>query len=170
MNNKVLIAIGVVSLVVIAGLIGLTMVLTPENKGAYNAAVRFINSAGTFDDEAAYALLTPEMQAYVDATCDDGRVSACIADYIPPEWGNLVRDGGAVFRRAIRDGDAFDVQLVATYERDQGFAGVCIYHRVVEIAPDDWRVAAWSGFVSCDEPNSGLNGLRQADAPNRVAP
>ncbi len=169
MNNKILILIGVVTVAAIGGLIALTLVLTPENERGYNAAVRFMNAAGTFDDDTAYALLSPQMQTYVDSTCD-GSPSACIAAYIPAEWGNLIRDGAAVFRRAKRDGDAYDVQLVATYEFGQGFAGVCIYHRMEEIAPEDWRVAGWSGFVSCDEPNSGIDGLSAASAPNRVLP
>lgn len=169
MSNRTLILIVAGAVVAIVGMIGLTLVFTPENsKPAYDAAVRFINAAGTYDDDTAYALLSPAMQAYVDAECPDGSVSACIAAYIPDEWGDLVKDGAAVFRRAKRDGDAWDVQIVATYEEGQGFAGVCILHRMEEISPDDWRVTAWSGFVSCDEPDSGIDGLRRDDAPNRV--
>jgi hypothetical protein len=60
------------------------------------------------------------------------------------------------------------VQLLASYQEGEGFAGVCIYLRMEESAPDDWRVAGWAGFISCDAPNSGINGLRQPSAPNRA--
>ncbi|MFW5772078.1 MAG: hypothetical protein ACOCZH_02055 [Phototrophicaceae bacterium] len=171
MSNRTLYFIFGGTVVAIIGLIALTLVLTPERaKPAYAAAVDFMNAAGTGNDATAYALLTPTMQDYVDANCPEGSVSACIAAYTPDEWGALIRDGAAVFRRARRDGDAFDVQLVATYEEGQGFAGVCIYHRMEEMEPGAWRVAGWSGFVSCDEPGSGLDGLSAPDAPNRVYP
>lgn len=171
MSNRILyLIIGATALAVV-GMIGLTLVLTPENsKAAYDAAVRFINAAGTGDEDAAYALLSTEMQAYVDAECDGGSVVACLDAYTPEEWGDLVKEGAAVYRRAQRDGDAFDVQIVATYEEGQGFAGVCIYHRMEEAGEGDWRVAGWSGFVSCDDPDSGLQGLRSDNAPNRVMP
>ncbi len=168
MSNRVIALIIGVSVIAIAGMIYLTTQITPEDYPAYQTAVEFVNAAGVDDDARAYALLSPAMQAYVDDNCPDASVAACIAAYIPPEWGQLVRDGAAVYRRSQRDGEAYDVQIVATYEEGQGFAGVCIYNRVEEIAPDDWRVAGWSGFVSCDARNAGLDGLRQADAPNRV--
>lgn len=168
MNNRVLILIGIATVAVVVGMIYLTTQITPENTNpAYQAAVNFMNAAGTGDETTAYDLLSPEMQEYVDVNCPDGSVSACIAAYTPDAWGELVRDGAAVFRRAQRDGDAWDVQIVATYEEGQGFAGVCIYHRVEQV-DDAWRVAGWSGFITCDARNSGLDGLRQPDAPNRV--
>jgi hypothetical protein len=169
MNNKLLMLLGAVTVFAIGGLIALTLVFTPENERPYDAAVRFINAAGTFNDDVAYALLTPQMQAYVDFTCE-GLPSACIQAYIPEEWGTLIRDGAAVFRRAKRDGAAYDVQIVATYQYGQGFSGVCIYHRMEELTPDDWRVAGWSGFVECDNPLAGIEGLSSDEAPNRVMP
>lgn len=169
MNNKVLILIGGVVVVVIAILIFLTTILVPQSEPYYNVAIQFTNAAGIGDDEVAYRLLSPAMQAYVDDNCPDG-VSACIADYTPAEWGQLIRDGGAVYRRSKQDGDAYDIQLVATYQYDKGFAGVCIYNRTEEINPDDWRVTAWAGFVPCDHPEASIDGLRAETAPNRVAP
>jgi hypothetical protein len=176
MSNRIIALIIGVTVLAIGGLLALTLVLTPENtKPAYRTATNFMNAAGTYDDATAFALLTPAMQDYVESNCPQGQVSACVAEYIPDEWGELVRDGAAVFRRAKRDtDDAYDVQIVATYEEGQGFAGVCIYHRVENITPGeetaDWRVAGWSGFVSCDDPDSGIDGLRAEDAPNRVMP
>lgn len=169
MSNKLIALIIAGTVVVVGGMIALTLVLTPENTNpAYSAAVDFINAAGTYNEETAFALLSPAMQDYVRENCPEGRVSACINDYTPEEWGELVRDGAAVYRRSIRDGDAVDVQIIATYEEGEGFAGVCIYHRMEEIAPDDWRVTAWSGFISCDDARAGLRELRQPDAPNYV--
>ncbi|PJF22268.1 MAG: hypothetical protein CUN56_06835 [Phototrophicales bacterium] len=169
MSNKQIAIILGVFVVLIGALIALTAVLTPENtKPAFNAAVDFINAAGTYDEQTAFALLSPGMQNYVRENCPDGRVSACIAAYTPPEWGELLKYGSAVYRRSIRDGNAWDIQILATYEEGQGFAGVCIYHRVEEVTPGDWRITAWSGFISCDDPHAGLQALRQPDAPNYV--
>ncbi len=164
MGSRTLVILGVVFVLVVMGLIALTLALTPENTHpAYDAAVRFMNAAGEGDEETALALLGADLQAYVAANCDS--VTACIDDYTPPEWGDLI---AAVYRRSRPDGLAWDVQLVATYEEGQGFAGVCIYHRMEEVADDEWRVMAWSGFVSCDDPDSGLSDLRRTDAVNRA--
>ena len=158
------------SIVIITALIVVSLALTPEKlKPAFNVAVQFMNAAGLGDDATAYQLLSTEMQAYVDANCPDGSVSACIQSYTPPEWGHLLHDEAAVYRRSVPAGDnAWHVQLLASYEEGEGFAGVCIYLRMEESAPDDWRVSGWAGFISCDAPNSGINGLRQPDAPNRA--
>lgn len=170
MKSKLPILIVGGTLVVITAIVILSLALTPEKLDpAFDVAVRFMNAAGRGDDAAAYPLLTDEMQAWVDDNCPDGGVSACVLNYTPPEWGRLLHDSAAVYRRSIPDGaSAWDVQLIAVYEEGEGFAGVCIYHRMEEVAPDDWRVAAWAGFISCDEANSGLSGLRQPDAPNRA--
>ncbi|MDX2077909.1 MAG: hypothetical protein SFZ02_15885 [bacterium] len=168
MTRKTIFIIGIITVIIAGGIIALTAALPPQNQPAFDVAVRFMNLAGTGQDEGAMALLSDELQAYVTQNCPDSSVSACIDAYTPSEWGNLLRDGAAVYRRSIRDGDAWDIQLIATYEKDKGFAGVCIYHRVEEIAPDDWRVTAWSGFIACDDPNSGLPNLRASDAVNRV--
>ncbi|GAB4522851.1 MAG: hypothetical protein OHK0046_35970 [Anaerolineae bacterium] len=159
--------IGLGTAVVIAGILALTLVLVPENTSpAYDTATTFMNAAGAGDDATAFALLSPEMQTYVTENCPEGSVSACIDDYTPAEWGDLL---SAVYRRSVPEGSTrWHVQLVATYEEGQGFAGVCIYHRMDEIAPDDWRVSAWSGFISCDDPGGRLNPLRAEDAPNRA--
>ncbi len=169
MNKKVVILVSGLVIVTIGLLVFLTTILVPQSEPYYNVAIRFVNAAGTFDEEAAYRLLSPDLQAYVDENCPDG-VSACLAEYTPDEWGQLIRDGGAVYRRSKKDGEAYDIQLVATYQYDKGFAGVCIYNRTEEIAPDDWRVTAWAGFVPCDDPIASIDGLRSAEAPNRVAP
>lgn len=164
-SNAILIILGV-TIVAVMGILGLTLVLAPENEPAFDNAVTFMNAVGDNDDATAFALLTEELQTYVTENCPDSSVSTCINDYIPDEWGDLL---APVYRRSIPIGDtAWDVQLVATYEEGQGFAGVCIYHRMEEVAPDDWRVAAWSGFISCDDRNSGMNALRREDAINRV--
>lgn len=167
-KNRSLVIVGVVTVVAVIGLILLTLVLVPGDTQPYEVAVEFVNAAGLGNDAAAYPLLSAELQAYVDENCPDGSVSACILAYTPSDWGTLVKDGSAVYRRSVRDGEAWDVQIVATYQEDEGFSGVCIYNRVEEVADGDWRVTAWSGFVSCDESDSGLQGLRRADAPNRV--
>jgi hypothetical protein len=155
------------TLLAAAGLIALTAVLVPEHTHpAYAVAVEFMNAAGAGDNAAASALLSDGLRAYVAENCPQASVSACVDAYTPPEWGDLIR---AVYRRSIPDGDrAFDVLLVATYQEDVGFSGVCIYHRVEETAPDDWRVTAWAGFLHCEEPAAEITRLRRADAVNRA--
>jgi hypothetical protein len=165
-KSKAMVLIGGLTAVIVIALITLTIVLTPENlHPAFAAATRFVNAAGKGDDGTALPLLAGNLQAYVEDNCPAGSVSACLESYTPPEWGGML---AAVYRRSIPDGDAWDVLLVATYERDQGFSGVCIYHRMEETASGTWQVAAWSGFVSCDLPDSGIQELRRADAPNRA--
>lgn len=171
MNSRIPLYIAGGTLISLVIVLLFVLVITPENQNpAFDTAVRFINAAGTGDDDTAYPLLSEAMQAYVDENCPDGSVSACVLAYTPEEWGALLHERAAVFRRSIPDGDAWDVQIVATYEEEQGFAGVCIYHRMEQNAEGDWRVAGWAGFVSCDDPDSGIQGLRQPDAPNRLVP
>jgi hypothetical protein len=168
MTSRTLLWVGAATVIAVLGIVVLSVYLTPEGLNpAFAAATEFMNAAGQGDDEAALALLTEGLQAYAGENCPGGSVSACLQEYIPPEWGGFI---AAVYRRSIPYGADWDVLLVATYEEDQGFSGVCIYHRVTEVAPGDWRVSVWSGFVSCDLPNSGLQGLRAEDAPNRVPP
>lgn len=171
MNSRAIWMIGIVTLVIILGLLGLTLVLAPNTSPAFDVAVDFMNMAGQGDDTAALPLLNDTLQAYVAATCPNGSVSACVRGYTPQEWGGMM---SAVFRRAIPDGgDAWDILVVATYQAGQGFSGVCTYYRVerdtAAAQTDTWRIARWAGFVSCDEPHSGLTELRDsADAPNRA--
>lgn len=162
-NNRIIITLGIIIAITIV--IVLTALLVPQGTNpAYAAAIAFTNAASSGDDDTAFAKLSPELQTYVEANCD-GSVSACINAYIPPEWGGFTN---AVFRRAMPDGQtAWDIQLVATYEEGQGFSGICIYNRA-EQQDDEWRITAWSGWISCDDPNSGLSGLMAEDAQNRV--
>ncbi|NWG18003.1 MAG: hypothetical protein HXY41_15365 [Chloroflexi bacterium] len=158
--------IGFITLLAAVGLIVVvTAALIPqETHPAYAAALRFAEAVGAGDDETAFALLAPPMQDYVTARCPDGSVSACVRAFIPPEWGGFM---SVVFRRAAPDGNAFNIDLIATYEKDKGFSGVCIYHRLEQDAAGGWRVAGWAGYVSCGDPLSrGM--AANPDAPNRA--
>lgn len=163
MNRTALIALGIIVAVVLVIIV--TALLVPQGTNpAYAAAIEFTNAASSGDDETAAPYLSDELTAYVSELCD-GSVSACIEAYIPPEWGGFTN---AVFRRAIPDGqDAWDIQLVATYEEGQGFSGICIYNRAERIE-NEWKITVWSGWISCDDPNSGLSGLMEDTAQNRV--
>jgi hypothetical protein len=154
-----------VTVLVIVVIIIISLVITEDLHPAYTTAVDFVTAAGKGDDATAFALLSSAMQNYVAEHCPDGSVSACVARYTPEDWGDFTT---AVYRRSITDGPAWDVLLLASYEEGEGFAGVCIYNRVEEVLPEVWRVTAWSGFVSCDDSNAGLSGLRRDDAPNRA--
>lgn len=168
MNVRLLWGVGAAAVVAVAAILILSLGLTPSSlHPAHAAAEAFMNAAGAGEDAAATALLSDALRAYVAEACAGGSVSACIDAYTPPEWGGLIK---AVYRRSIPSADsrAFDVLLVATYEEGVGFSGVCIYHRVEEIAPQDWRITAWSGFLHCGDPAADLAQLRLPDAVNHA--
>jgi hypothetical protein len=151
---------GVVALVVIV-----TAAFTPEStEPAFNVATTFVNAAASGDEFTAYPLLSPELQAWALANCPGGRVVACVKDYTPEEWGQLA---SAEFRRSARVGAAWDIDLIGYYDQPgtQGFSGVCVYTRVEELAPGDWRIAAWAGWAWCGDPTT-RNMARNPDAPN----
>jgi hypothetical protein len=151
-----------ISVVVI--LIAATAFTPGQTNPAFAAAEAFANAAGKGDEATAFALLAPAAQDYVRENCPDGRVSACVDAYTPPEWGGLM---SAVFRRAVPDGNAWNVDLIATWERDRGFSGVCIYTRMEADDAGAWRVAEYAGFVHCGDQAS-RNMANNPDAPNRV--
>lgn len=152
------VAAGVTLLVIVS------LALTPPTTPAFDAAVRFANAAGNGDDATAFALLSPQVQEYVSANCPDGSVSACIRGYTPPEWGNLV---SAVFRRAAPDGQNWDVQVIATYQYEEGFSGVCIYLRMETNTEGQWQVTEWAGYISCGDAAS-RDMATNPQTPNRV--
>jgi hypothetical protein len=153
-------ALGLAALV----LISLTLLLVPqETNPAFAAALAFANAAGKGDDETAFALLSADLQTYVQASCPDSSVSGCIRSYTPPEWGDFL---SVVFRRAAPAGDEWNVDLIATYAEDKGFSGVCIYTRLAQ-QDGAWRVTRWAGYVSCGDPASRGMASNPA-APNRA--
>jgi hypothetical protein len=161
----------------IAAFVGLVVLLTAalvpqQTNPAYQVALNFVHHAARAEDEQASALLSEELRAYVAQNCRASLVSFCVDAYLPDEWGGFL---SAVFRRAQPDGPhAWDVQLIATYAQGQGFSGVCIYTRVEKDPASsgalaaDWRVTRWSGWASCDDPNTRLGQLIGPDAPNRA--
>lgn len=159
-------------IIAVVGLIVLSVVLVPqETNPAFAIATDFSRAALRGDEATALAHLSPELSAYVAETCPDGRLTACVDGYIPDEWGGLV---DVVYRRSVPQdsGRAWDIQTIATFERGQGFSGVCIYVRAENPTPsqaDGWRITRWAGWVSCDVENKGLDDLRtNPDAPNRA--
>lgn len=165
MPSKRKLVIGLVVVASILVVVVVTLALIPqETHPAFTAAVDFVEAIRQQEDTAAFTLLSEEMQAYVTANCPDASVSACIAAYTPPEWGDML---SAVFRRAAPDGTNWDVDIIATYEEDKGFSGVCIYQRMEQDAAGDWKVFAWAGYVSCGD-GASRNMAHNPDAPNRV--
>jgi hypothetical protein len=157
--------IGLSLALVLGAVIAVTLALTPqETNPAFAAAVNFMNAAGKGDDLAALPLLSDALQGWVRDNCPDGRVSACIQAYTPPEWGGLL---SAVFRRAVPDGAAWNVDLIATYEKDRGFSGVCSAFRVEADADGRWRIQRWAGFIWCGDPAS-RSMMSNPDAPNQA--
>ena len=141
-----------------------TAVLTPgQTNPAFAAAVAFAEAAAKGDEETAQALMTPELAIYVAGHCPEGRVSACVQGYTPPEWGEML---SAVFRRAAPDGENWNVDVIATYQYAEGFSGVCIFTRITPQG-DGWRVAEYAGFASCADAGT-RNMATNPDAPNRA--
>jgi hypothetical protein len=148
-----------------AALVLITLLLTPQAANpAFDAAVRFATAAGKGDDAAALPLLSDGLRDWVQENCEGGRPSACIQGYIPPEWGALV---SVVFRRAAPDGPNWDVDVIATYEKDTGASGVCSYFRVEPADDRQWRITRWAGFVWCGDGRSRQMATNP-DAPNRA--
>lgn len=165
MKLKPIYIVGIVAFIAIVVVV--TAIFVPTNVPPYDTAVAFAHAAGKGDDATARSYLSPELQTWVSANCRDGSISACVDDYTPSDWGNML---SVVFRRAQPDGaNAFDIQLVATYENNQGFSGVCIYTRVEQVKSNTWQVTRWSGWMSCDDPNGGLDNLiNNSSVPNRA--
>jgi hypothetical protein len=157
------IALGVFAVIILV--IVVTAVLTPtQTNPAAGAALEFVLAVSQDVDTAAQPLMSDELTAYVSENCPDQSVSACIAAYIPVEWGEFV---SAVFRRAAPEGDHWNVDLISTYQFGLGGSGVCIYARVEQDAAETWKVAEWAGFVNCADPAT-RNMATNPDAPNRV--
>ncbi len=157
-----------VGFIILVLLIAATALFVPhQTNPAFAAAVTFVVAAGKGDDDAAVALLSPQLRAYVAENCPEGSVSACIKAYTPAEWGAFLN---AVFRRAQPDGQhAWDVLLLATYAENQGFSGVCIYARSERKQGNTWHITRWAGWMSCDAPNAGLSALiNDPTVPNRA--
>lgn len=163
-RRYVLLGIGVV--VAVALVIVITLAFTPqETNPAFDAAAAFWNAAGSGDDAKALPLLSADLQTWVQTNCPDGSVSACVKGYIPPEWGNLQK---AVFRRSAPDGDkAWNVDVIATYEKDTGASGVCAFFRLEQEADGSWKIVRWAGFLWCGD-NRSRNMATNPDTPNQA--
>lgn len=165
MPSKRLLWIALAVVLALALIVVVTAALTPEDLNpAFATAVEFTRAAASGDDAAAHSLLDDELLAHVTENCPEGSASACVSGYIPSEWGDFLN---VVYRRAAPDGAAWNVDLIATYERGEGGSGVCIYNRVEQNSTGEWRVTRWAGFVSCGDATS-RNMATNADAPNRV--
>lgn len=166
MTSKRLLIFALAVIGSVALLVLITLALTPQGTNpAIDVATSFMNAAGQGDDAAAFALLDDTMQTYVRENCPEGSVSACVKGYIPSEWGGLIK---AVFRRAAPDGPrAWNVDLIATYEKEKGFSGVCIYHRVEQLEDGQWKVTGWAGFIWCGD-GASRNMATNSDTPNRA--
>ncbi|MBE2268178.1 MAG: hypothetical protein IAE80_08080 [Anaerolinea sp.] len=165
MSRRNLILFAGIILASLIVVIVVTAALTPDSTHpAFAAAIGFMDAAGRGDDAAASAYLSADMQAYVAANCPNGSASACVDQFTPPEWGNLIK---AVFRRATPDGQNWNVDLIATYEFGTGFSGVCIYHRMEQDDSGAWQVAGWAGFIHCGDPAS-REMATNPDTPNRA--
>lgn len=165
MPRRTILILALVALIVI---ILVATQLTPQTTNpAFTSAVDFVNAASTGDDQTALALLDEPMRAYVAANCPDGSPSACVASYIPTEWGDLV---SAVFRRAAPDAAdvrQWDVEVIAHYRAGTGASGVC---SLIDVAPDAagaWRVTGWAGFIHCGDPAS-RDMATNPDTPHRA--
>lgn len=157
----------VVVIVTVALVVITTATFTPEGtEPAFNVATTFVNAAAQGDETTAFPLLSPQLQEWATTNCPNGRVSDCVQAYTPTEWGQLA---SAEFRRSTRVGAAWDIDLIGYYDQQgtQGFSGVCVYTRVEESAPGDWRVVGWAGWAWCGDPAT-RNMARNPDAPNRV--
>ncbi|MEP6985261.1 MAG: hypothetical protein ABI970_06680 [Chloroflexota bacterium] len=158
-------SIGLAVLAIIAVLVLVVVALTtPQTNPAFEVAANFANAAGHGDDAAALPLLSSDLAQAVASTCKDGKPSSCVQGYAPPEWGALEH---AVFRRAVPDGAAWDIEVIATYEHDKGASGVCSYFHVSQIPDGQWKIDRWAGFIWCGDPRS-RDMATNPNTPNRM--
>lgn len=156
---------GLIIIISLIALVLITLALTPQaTNPAFEAAVQFANAAGQGDDASALPLLSADLRDWVQENCEGGRPSACVQGYIPPEWGKLL---SAVFRRAAPDGPNWNVDVIATYEKDTGASGVCSTFRVEQTDDGQWRITGWAGFLWCGDGRS-RNMATNPDTPNRA--
>ena len=137
---------------------------TPQTNPAFEVAANFANAAGHGEDAAALPLLSGDLAQAVASTCKDGKPSSCVQGYAPPEWGALQH---AVFRRAVPDGAAWDIEVIATYEQDKGASGVCSYFHVSQSNDSQWKIDRWAGFIWCGDPRS-RDMATNPNTPNRM--
>jgi hypothetical protein len=149
---------------VVAVIIAVSLNSDPRNEPAINAALTFVEAAARGDDATANALMSADLRAYVAANCPNGSVSACVDTYTPPEWGAFL---SAVFRRGVPMGAEWDVDIIATWELDRGFSGVCIYTRMARNEQGVWEVVRYAGFAWCGDPNT-RDMERNPAAPNQA--
>ncbi|MEZ4671395.1 MAG: hypothetical protein R3E39_26125 [Anaerolineae bacterium] len=156
---------GLVIIAIIIALVLISLSLTPQaTNPAFDIAVKFANAAGKGDDAAALPLLSPELRAWVQENCQGGRPSACVQNYIPPEWGKLV---SAVFRRASPAGSNWNVDVITTYQWSAGASGACSYFRVEPDRNGTWFITGWAGFIWCGDGRS-RDMESNPNTPNRV--
>ena len=154
------------ALIALLAVVVLVMVAAtpPQTEPAFGLAAAFANAAGHGDDAAALPLLSPELAQAVATDCKDGKPSGCVQGYIPSEWGALEN---AVFRRAVPDGAAWHIEVIATYERDKGASGVCSYFHVAQDTSGQWKIDRWAGFLWCGDPRS-RDMATNTETPNRM--
>ena len=155
--------LAVIAVIAVVVLVGVATT-TPQTNPAFEVAAAFANAAGHGDDAAAIPLLGTDLYKSVVATCKDGKPSSCVQSYIPPAWGALQH---AVFRRAVPDGAAWDIEVIATYEMDKGASGVCSSFHVTQYSDGQWKIERWAGFLWCGDPRS-RNMATNPDTPNRM--
>ena len=157
--------IGLAVIAVVAVLVLVVVASTsPLTNPVFGVASAFANAAGHGDDTAAIPLLDADLAQAVVTRCTGGKPSGCVQGYAPPEWGALEN---AVFRRAVPDGTAWDIEVISTYEKDKGASGVCSYFHVKPVADGQWKIDRWAGFIWCGDPRS-RNMATNPDTPNRM--
>lgn len=157
--------IGLAILAVIALSVLLVVAVTPpQTNPAFEVAAAFVNAAGHGDDTTALPLLGTDLSKAVATTCKDGKPSSCVEGYAPPEWGAMQH---AVFRRAVPDGTAWDIEVIATYEKDKGASGVCSSFHVTQYPDGQWKIDRWAGFLWCGDSRS-RDMATNPNTPNRM--
>lgn len=159
-----LIIVGIITAILI--LVVVTAALTPaQTSPAFAAAEAWGNAAARGQEAIAVQHEGEALREWAAVNCPEGRVSACVQALFPPEWGEFI---SVLYRRAVPDGDrAWDVELIGSFQRDDGGSGICVYTRVEQNDAGVWLVEAYAGWVWCGDPAS-RNMADNPDAPNRA--
>lgn len=166
MNKKLLIIFGGITALAIIGIIAATAAFTPsQTNPAFAAAEAWGNAAARGQEEIAIAHEGEALRAWASANCPNGRVSDCIRSLFPPEWGDFI---SVLYRRAVPEGNrAWDIEMIGSFQRDDGGSGICVYVRVEQNDAGVWLVEEYAGWIWCGDPAS-RNMAANPDAPNRA--
>ena len=114
--------------------------------------VRFLNALLTGDEYVAQQYLSPELKNIAESQCPGGRITACAANLISPEWGEFEEEIVFIL------GSASPVARLFYARWSESWEPIAIV--VLHASEDDNTVIGWRGFVPVEDENAAVDLLR----------